>query len=95
MNSKRTEKHLHLHSLISTFVFHSLESTIAKLMTYEAELPGLSRPGQKPKSRAVEIPCHTSPTWSHFIQDKLKISINLTLDKNKYIKLKKILYFIF
>ena len=26
-------------------------------------------------SRALEIPCPTCPTWSHFIQDKLKISI--------------------
>ena len=32
--------------------------------------------------RAVEIPC---PTWSHFIQDKLKISIYLSLDKYKCI----------
>ena len=29
-------------------------------------------------SRTVEIPC---PTWSHFIQDKSKISIYLSLDK--------------
>ena len=28
--------------------------------------------------RAVEIPCPTCPTWSHFIQDKLKISIYLS-----------------
>ena len=28
--------------------------------------------------RAVEIPCSTCPTWSLFIQDKLKISIYLT-----------------
>ena len=34
-------------------------------------------------SRAVEIPCPTCPTWSHFIQDKLKISIYLSLDKYK------------
>ena len=34
--------------------------------------------------RAVEIPC---PTWSHFIQDKLNISIYLSLDKYKCIKL--------
>ena len=27
------------------------------------------------RSRAVEVPCPTCPTWSHFIQDKLKISI--------------------
>ena len=33
--------------------------------------------------RAVEIPCPTCPTWSHFIQDKLKISIYLSLDKCK------------
>ena len=32
---------------------------------------------------AVEIPCPTCPTWSHFIQDKLKISIYLSLDKYK------------
>ena len=32
-------------------------------------------------SRAVEIPCPTCPTWSHFIQDKLKIFIYLSLDK--------------
>ena len=46
-------------------------------------------------SRAVEIPCPTCPTWSHFIQDKLKISIYLSLDKYKCIKLIKvrILYF--
>ena len=33
--------------------------------------------------RAVEIPCPTCPTWSHFIQDKLKISMYLSLDKYK------------
>ena len=32
-------------------------------------------------NRAVEMPCPTCPTWSHFIQDKLKISIYLSLDK--------------
>ena len=46
--------------------------------------------------RAVEIPCPTCPTWSHFIQDKLKISIYLSLDKCKICyKVNKILYFIF
>ena len=40
-----------------------------------------------PFIRAVEIPCPTCPTWSHFIQDKLKISIYLSLDKYKCIKL--------
>ena len=39
--------------------------------------------------RAVEIPCPTCPTWSHLIQDKLKISIYLSLDKYKCIKLIK------
>ena len=34
----------------------------------------------------MEIPCPICPTWSHFIQDKLEISIYLSLDKNKYIK---------
>ena len=33
----------------------------------------------------MEIPCPTCPTWSHFIQDKLKISICLSLDKFKCI----------
>ena len=33
--------------------------------------------------RAVEIPCPACPTWSHLIQDKLKISIYLSLDKCK------------
>ena len=37
------------------------------------------------RTRAVEIPCPTCPTWSHFIQDKLKISIYLSLDKYKCI----------
>ena len=32
--------------------------------------------------RAVEILCPTCPTWSHFIQDNLKISIYLSLDKS-------------
>ena len=46
--------------------------------------------------RDVEIPCLTCPTWSHFIQDKLKISIYLALDKCKIcIKLKKNLHFTF
>ena len=42
-------------------------------------------------NRAVEIPCPTCPTWSNFIQDKLKmkISIYLSLDKYKCIKLIK------
>ena len=31
-------------------------------------------------SRAVEIPWPTCPTWSHFIQDKLEISIYLPWD---------------
>ena len=31
----------------------------------------------------MQIPCSTCPTWSHFIQDKLKISIYLSLDKCK------------
>ena len=48
------------------------------------------------KIRAVEIPCPTCPTWSHFIQDKLIISIYLSLDKCKICyKVNKILYFIF
>ena len=33
--------------------------------------------------RAVEIPFPTCPTWSHFIQDKLEISIYLSWDKFK------------
>ena len=43
--------------------------------------------------RAVEIPCPTCPTWSHFIQDKLKISMYLSLDKCKICI--NFLYFIF
>ena len=39
--------------------------------------------------RAVEIPCLTCLTWSHFTQDKLKISIYLSLDMYKCIKLIK------
>ena len=31
----------------------------------------------------MEIPCPTCPTWSHLIQDKLKISLYLSLDKCK------------
>ena len=38
-------------------------------------------------NRAVEILCPTCPTWSHFIQDKLKIAIYLSLDKYKCINL--------
>ena len=38
-------------------------------------------------TRAVEIPCPTCPTWSHFIQDKLEISSYLSWDKYKCIKL--------
>ena len=34
-------------------------------------------------TRSVEIPCLTWPTWSHFTQDKLKISIYLSLNKCK------------
>ena len=46
--------------------------------------------------RAVEIPCPTCLTWSHFIQYKLKISIYMSLDKCKICyKVNKILYFIF
>ena len=44
----------------------------------------------------MEIPCPTCPTWSNFIQDKLKISIYLCLDKCKICyQVNKILYFIF
>ena len=32
-------------------------------------------------TRAVEIPFPICPTWSHFIQDKLEISIYLSWDK--------------
>ena len=35
------------------------------------------------RARAVEIPYPTCPTWSHFIQGKLKITIHLSLDKCK------------
>ena len=46
---------------------------------------------QVPVVRDMEIPCPTCLTWSHFIQDKLKISIYLSLDKCKIcIKLIKI-----
>ena len=46
--------------------------------------------------RAVEIPCPTCPTWSHFIQDKLKISIYLiVLGQVQMYKVNTILYFIF
>ena len=49
-----------------------------------------------PDIRTVEIPCPTCPTWSQFIQDKLKISIYLSLDKYKFMfKVNTILYFIF
>ena len=37
--------------------------------------------GQFGLTRAVEISCLTCPTRSHFIQDKSKISIYLSLDK--------------
>ena len=33
--------------------------------------------------RSVEIPCLTCPTWSHFIQDNLNISVYLSWDKYK------------
>ena len=33
--------------------------------------------------RGVEIPYMTCPAWSHFIQDKLKISIYLSWNKYK------------
>ena len=46
-------------------------------------------------SRAIEIPCPTCPTWSHFIQDKLKIPINLSFGQVQMYKVNKILYFIF
>ena len=39
-----------------------------------------------PTMRYVQGCGNTSPTWSHFIQDKLKISIYLSLDKYKCIK---------
>ena len=49
-----------------------------------------------PGARTVEIPCPTCPTWSQFIQDKLKISIYLYLDKYKFMfKVNTVLYFIF
>ena len=37
-------------------------------------------------TRAVEILCLTCPTWSHFIQDKLKLSIYLYKICVKFIK---------
>ena len=46
--------------------------------------------------RAVEIPCPNCPTRSHFIKDKLKFSIYMSLDKCKICyKVNKILHFIF
>ena len=53
-------------------------------------------PGRYSFTRAVEIPCLTCPTLFHFIQDKLKISIYLSLDKCKICyKVNEILHFIF
>ena len=46
-------------------------------------------------TRAVEIPCPTCTTWSRFIQDKLKISIYLSLDKYKMYKVNVILNIMF
>ena len=45
-------------------------------------LPGLIHKGYMAisKYRGVQIPCPTCPTWYHFIQDKLKISIYLSWD---------------
>ena len=49
--------------------------------------------GERSLNRTVEIPCPTCPTWSYFIQDKLTISIYLSLDKYEIcIKLKKIVF---
>ena len=51
--------------------------------------------GQVKFSKDKYILAFTCPTWSHFIQDKLKISIYLSLDKYKCIKLiKKIVFHI-
>ena len=41
----------------------------------------------------MEIPYPTCPTWSHFIQDKLKIAIYLSLDKCKICR--KLINFVF
>ena len=38
--------------------------------------------------RAVEIPCPTCPTWSHIIQDKLKISFFLVFGQMQMYKSK-------
>ena len=43
--------------------------------------------------KAVKIPCRTRPTWSHFIQDKLKLIFTCPWTNIK--KVNSILYFDF
>ena len=75
-----------------TFIISFLESTIAKRLhaKFQNSIKSiLLKPGPTELCsliclytyRAVEISCPTCPTWSHFIQDKSKISIYLSLDK--------------
>ena len=45
--------------------------------------------------RALETPRPTCPTWSHFIQGKVEISIYLSWDKLKESQYNSRLYFIF
>ena len=65
------------------FSGHSKIDKIQSLMTNVSLMKVKSIAECSPWSRAVEIPCPTCPTWSHFIQDKLKISLYLSLDKHK------------
>ena len=69
--------------------FDALNFFLTKWQLLELEIFSLSASsyGSKFNSRAVEIPCPTCPTWSHFLQDKLKISIYLS--KYKCIKMTK------
>ena len=83
VNSHSFKKH-HIFKGHYTELARDLEST-----DWEAIFDGLDLTDSwdvlTENCRAVEIPCPTCLTWSHFTLDKLKISIYLSLDKYKCI----------
>ena len=89
------------HEICIWFLFHHLFLVLLALSSklfwgHGNFVPYYKISWQSTCSRTVEIPCPTCSTWPQFIQDKLKISIYLFLDKYKFMfKVNTILYFIF
>ena len=65
-----SNRSLHTHT-----VFMTIEMMYQVLFTFPFEQTIFHNWRENGDCRGVEIPCTTCPTWSHYIQDKLRISI--------------------